>query len=119
MEHAMRRVLLIAALALLGFPAVAAGAAGVRLVECVPALDAFERSATFEARMHPVRGSERMQIRFTLQIRQGALQHWRRVAATTPDEWLTSFPDVRRYSYTRTVRNLTAPASYRMLVRFR
>jgi hypothetical protein len=118
MEHAMRRVLLIAALALLGFPA-AADAAGVRLVECVPALDAAARSATFEARMHPVRGSERMQVRFTLQVKEGALQPWKRVAASAPDEWLTSFPDVRRYSYSRTVRNLSSPASYRMLVRFR
>ena len=115
----MRRVLLIAVLALLGFPAGAAGAPGVRLVECVAALEAVDRSATFEARVHPVRGSERMQIRFTLQIREGALQRWRRVAASAPDEWLTSFPDVRRYSYSRTVRNLSSPASYRMLVRFR
>jgi hypothetical protein len=118
MEHAMRRALLIAALALLGSPA-AAEAASVRLAECVPALGAADRSATFEARMHPVRGSERMQVRFTLQVRQGALQRWRRVAATEADEWLTSFPDVRRYSYSRTVRNLAAPANYRMLARFR
>jgi hypothetical protein len=118
MEHAMRRLLLIAALALLGFPA-AAGAATVRLVECVPALAAAERSATFEARVHRVGDSERMQLRFTLQVRQDALQRWQRVPAADADEWLTSFPGVRRYSYSRTVRNLAAPASYRMIVRFR
>ena len=97
----------------------AAGAASVRLVECVPALEPADRSATFEARVHPVRGSERMQVRFTLQIRQAGLPGWRRVAASELDEWLTSFPDVRRFSYSRTVRNLSAPASYRTLVRFR
>ena len=114
----MRRVLLIAALALLAFPA-AAGAASVRLVECVPALEPADRSATFEARVHPVRGSERMQVRFTLQVRQDVLPGWRRVAAGEFDGWLTSFPDVRRFSYSRTVRNLSAPASYRTVVRFR
>jgi CARDB len=114
----MRRALLTCVLALLLFPA-AAGAASVRLVECVPALEPADRSATFEARVHPVRGSERMQVRFALQVREGGLQGWRRVAASELDEWLTSFPDVRRFSYSRTVRNLSAPASYRMVVRFR
>jgi hypothetical protein len=114
----MRRALLIATVALLVFPA-AAGAASVRLVECVPALEPADRSATFEARVHPVRGSERMQVRFTLQVRQGALPGWRRVAASELDAWLTSFPDVRRFTYSRTVRNLSAPASYRTIVRFR
>ena len=115
----MRRALLIATLSLLAFPA-AANAASVKLVECVPALEPGERSATFEARMHPARGSERMQVRFTLQERrQGALPGWRRVAASGLDEWLTSYPDVRRFSYSKTVRNLSAPASYRMVVRFR
>jgi CARDB len=112
----MRRVPLIAALLLLAFPA-AARAESVRLVECVPALAAADRSATFEARVHPVSGSDRMQVRLTLQSRQGELPGWRRVA--TSEEWHTSFPDVRRYTYSRTVRNLGAPASYRMLARFR
>lgn len=114
----MRRALLICVLAPLLFP-VAAGAASVRLVECVPALEPADRSATFEARVHPVRGSERMQVRFALQVREGGLQGWRRVAASELDEWLTSFPGVRRFSYSRTVRNLSAPASYRTVVRFR
>jgi hypothetical protein len=114
----MRRVLLICALALLAFP-VTAGAASVRLLECVPALEPADRSATFEARVHPVRGSERMQVHFTLQVRHDSLHGWRRVAASELDEWLTSFPDVRRFSYSRTVRNLSAPATYRTVVRFR
>jgi len=114
----MRRVPLIAALALGAFPA-AADAASVKLAECVPALEPADRSATFEARMHPAGGAERMQVRFTLQVRQGGLPGWRRVSADGLDEWLTSFPDVRRFSYSKTVRNLSAPASYRMVVRFR
>jgi CARDB len=112
----MRRALPIAVLALLALPATAE-AASVRLVECVPALAPTDRSATFEARVHPVRGSVRMQVRFTLQRRRGGIRRWERVPAA--EEWHTSFPDVRRYTYSRTVRNLTAPASYRTVVRFR
>jgi hypothetical protein len=114
----MRRVLLSCALALLGAPA-AADAASVKLAGCVPALEPADRSATFEARMHGAHGSERMQVRFALQVKQGELPGWRRVAAAGLDEWLTSYPGVRRYSYARTVRNLSAPASYRTVVRFR
>jgi hypothetical protein len=114
----MRRALLICALLLAGFPA-AAGAASVRLVECVPAPDAHERSATFEARMREARGSDRMQVRFTLQVSEGVLPGWRRVAAPGLDQWLTSEPSVSRYSYSKTVLNLSAPAEYRMVVRFR
>jgi hypothetical protein len=114
----MRRALLICALVLLGSPA-AADAASVKLVECTPALAADARSATFEARMHAARGSERMQLRFTLQVSEGALPGWRRVVADGLGRWQTSYPGVRRYSYAKTVRNLSAPASYRTVVRFR
>jgi hypothetical protein len=115
----MRRVLLICALALLGFPAAAAQAASVKLRECEPALEPEQRSATFEARMRPAPGSERMQVRFTLQVHEGVLPGWRRVVADGLDEWQTSEPGVSRYSYSKTVRNLSAPATYRTIVRFR
>jgi CARDB len=75
------------------------------------------RSATFEARIHAIRRTERMQLRFALQVREDGL--WHRVVAPGFDTWLTSEPEVRRYSYARTVTNLTAPAAYRMVVRFR
>ena len=114
----MRRALLICALLLPAFPA-AADAASVRLVECAPALDAEDRSATFEARMRAVHGSERMQLRFTLQVSEGVLPGWRRVVAPGLDQWLTSDPAVSRYSYSKTVVNLSAPAEYRTVVRFR
>jgi CARDB len=114
----MRRVLLICALVLPAFPA-AASAASVKLVECVPALDAAERSATFETRMHPARGSERMQVRFTLQVKERGLPGWRRVVAEGLDRWQTSYPHVRRYIHSKTIRNLSVPASYRTVVRFR
>ena len=114
----MRRALLICLLLLLGLPAGAA-AARVELTGCVTALAAEERAATFEARVRRTRGSERMQVSFRLQVRDATLPGWRRVVAARPDEWLTSDKGVRRYLYARTVENLSAPAAYRMVARFR
>jgi CARDB len=113
----MRRALMTTLL-VLAFPA-AADAATVKVVDCVPSLDPAARSATFEARVRAVRGSERMQVRFTLQVREDALPGWRKVSASGFDSWLTSIAGVRRYSYAKTVTNLAAPAAYRMIVRFR
>jgi CARDB len=113
----MRRALMTTLL-LLAFPA-AADAATVKVVDCVPALDPAARTATFEARVRAARGSERMQVRFTLQVREDVLSGWRKVAATGFDTWLTSMAGVRRYSYSKTVTNLAAPAAYRTVVRFR
>jgi hypothetical protein len=113
----MRRALATTLLAL-AFPA-AADAATVKVVGCVPAVDPAARSATFEARVRAARGSERMQVRFTLQVREEALRGWRRVAVPGFDTWLTSMAGVRRYAYEKTVTNLAAPAAYRTIVRFR
>ena len=113
----MRRALMTILL-FLAVPA-AADAATVKVVDCVPALDPVARTATFEARMRAARSSERMQVRFSLQVREDAVRGWRRVVADGFDTWLTSLPDVRRYSYAKTVVNLAAPAAYRTVVRFR
>lgn len=114
----MRRALLPLAL-LLAWPA-AADAASVKVVDCTPALDPAARSATFDARVRASRGSDRMQVRFTLQVRdEGIGTRWRKVVAPGFEQWLTSAAGVRRYAYTRTIQNLTAPASYRTIVRFR
>jgi hypothetical protein len=114
----MRRVLLPLILFLLVWPAAAAHAASVKLLDCVPALEPPDRMAMFEGRMTPRRGSERMQLRFTLQVREPALE-WRRVVAPGLDQWLSSDAGVSRYSYAKTVQNLAAPAAYRTIVRFR
>jgi CARDB len=116
----MRRALILGLLTSCLFPASAGAApASVRLLECVPALAAQDRTAVFEARVRPARASERMQVRFTLQVREGGLAVWRRVVAAGLDEWLTSAAGVSRYSHAKSVRNLSAPAAYRMVVRFR
>lgn len=114
----MRRALLLGLLLAAVFPA-AADAASVKLLACVPALEGQDRSATFEARVRAPAGSERVQVRFTLQVSEDADPEWRRVVAPGLDQWLTSDPGVSRYSYSKTVQNLAAPAAYRTIVRFR
>jgi hypothetical protein len=117
----MRRALPLIPLVLLAVAPAAAQAsapASVKLTACVPALAGVDRAATFEARVSSSRGSARMQVRFTLQVRTNGAA-WRRVAAPGLDQWISSDPGVRRYSYAKTVTNLVAPASYRTVVRFR
>jgi hypothetical protein len=117
----MRRVApLIPLLLLAALPpaAQASAPATVKLTACVPALAAVDRAATFEARVKASRGSARMQVRFTLQVR-AAGAGWRRVVAPGLDQWISSKSGVRRYTYAKTVTNLAAPASYRTIVRFR
>jgi CARDB len=113
----MRRALLTLLL-VLAFPAVA-DAATVKVVACEPALDPAARTATFEARVRAARGSDRMQVRFTLYVRERGSHSWQRLTAPGFDDWLTSESGVRRYLYAKTVTNLSAPASYRTVVRFR
>ena len=92
----------------------------MKLVDCVQTPVAGGRSATFEARARATAGTERMQVRFTLQARADAEGGgWRRVVHPAFDEWIGSAPGVRKYSFARTVRNLSAPAAYRAVVRFR
>ena len=65
------------------------------------------------------RAAERLQVRFTLQTRTQGELGYRRVLAPGFGVWLTSDRGVARYSYAKTIANLAAPASYRMIVRFR
>jgi hypothetical protein len=100
-------------------PAATAGLASVKVAECTPALEPEARSATFDARVRAVARTDRLAVRFTLQTRGQGELGWRKVVAPGLGDWLTSDHGVGRYGYLKTVRNLSAPASYRMTVRFR
>jgi CARDB protein len=118
----MRRLVITAALLVSALAPAAASAAPVgnaRLVSCVSALDPADRAATFEGRMRTVRGTVRMQMRFTLQTRGKDQIHWHALAAPGFGRWLSSDPGIGRYVYTKRVVALEAPASYRTVVRFR
>jgi hypothetical protein len=69
--------------------------------------------------MRIVRGTARMQMRFTLQTRNPGQVHWHALAAPGFGRWLSSDPGIGRYLYTKRVVALEAPASYRTIVRFR
>ena len=121
----MRRIAITAALLASALaPATAAAAPATatraaRLVSCDSALDPADRLATFEGRMRAVRGTARMQMRFTLQTRTKDHVNWRALAAPGFGRWLSADPGVGRYVYTKRVVALFAPASYRTVVRFR
>jgi hypothetical protein len=118
----MRRLaLLLPLVAALAAPAPAdAAPASVRVLECTPSLGPEARTATFEARIRDAGGvADRLQVRFTLQTRTQGELGYRKVAAPGFGVWLTSDRGVDRYSYAKTIVNLAAPASYRMVVRFR
>jgi hypothetical protein len=107
----------LAVLMLLVF-AVPAGAAtsSVRLVEC----DAVARTADFEGDMRAVKGSQRLQMRFSVQyLAPGPDQGWQRVQAPNLDMWVSALPDRLRYVYTKHVEGLQSGVAYRVAVRFR
>jgi hypothetical protein len=105
-------IALLAALAL----APAALPAHVSVTACTHGADP---AAAFEARMHAIGRTSRMQMRFTLQARTGESSEWRPVAAPGFGAWLTSERGVARFVYVKRVEQLLAPAAYRAVVRFR
>ena len=99
--------------------AATAGLASVRVAECTPALEPEARTATFEARdARRARDRPARRALHAADPREGRAG-WRKVAAPGFDAWLTSDHGVGRYGYLKTIRNLSAPASYRTVVRFR
>jgi hypothetical protein len=111
----MLRSGLIAALVLLLVPSpAAAGRASVTLTACTANL----RTASFEARMEQVAGSERMRLRWGLEARKAG-RAWRRVAAPDLAGWRSPDPGTTRFVSERTVTELTGPSHYRAVVRFR
>ncbi len=118
----MKRTLLPLALAIaLLAPASAAAApsATAKVTECASSLDAAERHLVVEGQIRRTQGARSLQMRFTLQVRAPSEPKWTTVRAPGFGVWHTADPAPRRYVYSKRVENLTAPASYRMVVRFR
>jgi hypothetical protein len=93
--------------------------AHARLMSCAKSTDPGARVAVFEGAMGTWRHSERLQLRFRLQSRTPQDPVWRTVRAPGFGRWQSSDPGVRRFVYDKRVENLAAPASYRVVVRFR
>jgi CARDB len=110
--------MVLAAAAALAFAAHAAPA-HARLTRCAKSTDPSARAAVFEGSMRAWRGSQRLQLRFRLQSRTPQDPVWRAVRAPGFGRWQSSDVGVRRFVYDKRVEGLAAPASYRVVVRFR
>lgn len=78
-----------------------------------------ERFAVFSASMPSRDGAARMAIRFDLEIREPGDKRYARVKAPKFGRWHRSSSGRRGFIYSKRVDGLTAPATYRALVRFR
>ena len=120
----MRRLAITAliALAAAGLVAVASGSpllstskAYVKVKSC----SLEDRSAVFYARMRRLRGTERMQMKFTLLERAPGSDRFTRVRARGLSRWRKSSEGVRAFGYSQEVRRLHDGSAYRMRVRYR
>jgi hypothetical protein len=125
----MRRTLVIAAvLAATGALAPTTGFAGgaavavgpsATLAACTTGPTPLDRSATFTGSMTAAKGTRRMWMRFDLFERSPGSRGFRRVKAANFGAWERSRRGVPAFTFAKRVDGLAAPASYRVVVRFR
>jgi hypothetical protein len=89
------------------------------LEQCVTSVLQIERSSTFAGEMTAVPGTARMAMRIEVQESLPGEVAFHTVAAPGLGVWRDSDPKVKIYKYLKQVTNLSAPADYRALVRFR
>ena len=95
------------------------GLAAATLEQCLTAPQQSERSATFAGAMTAIAHSVRLAMRIEIQERRPAEAQFHTVSAPGLGAWRESDPGVKAYRYVKQVTNLSAPALYRALVRFR
>lgn len=116
----LRPILLAAALLVLAAaPASAAPSVTTKLLECESSLDQVARTMVVEGRMRTLPGARRLQMRFELQTRLTKRVRWSRVPVPGFGAYSTADPAPRRYVFDKRIEGLSAPAEYRMVVRFR
>ncbi len=94
--------------------------ASATLEQCATAtIPQTERSATFAGEMTAIPGTVRMEMRVDLQERGLEEQLYRTVSAPGLGVWHSSAPGVKAFTHIQQVTNLSAPAFYRGVVRFR
>jgi CARDB protein len=93
--------------------------ARVTLTSCTTGLEPAQRTVTYEGRMRRIAATRKMQMRFALQSRAPGAQRWAGVKGPGLGVWVTSKSGVVHYSFSKLIENLGAPASYRVIVRFR
>jgi hypothetical protein len=96
-----------------------AGSAAATLEACVTSVVQAERSATFSGEMTAIVGTAKMSMRIDLEERAPEEAEFHEVIASGLGVWRPADPKVKVYKYVKQVSNLTSPASYRALIRFR
>ncbi len=89
------------------------------LEQCMTSTVQTERSATFTGEMSSVAGAAKMSMRIEVEERVPGEIEFHTVSAPGLGVWRAADPKVKVYKYVKQVSNLSAPASYRGLVRFR
>ena len=89
------------------------------LEECLTSPVQAERSATFAGEMTVVAGTVRMAMRIDVDERMPEETTYHTVSAPGLGVWRLSDARVRIYKYLKQVTNLSSPAVYRAVVRFR
>jgi len=93
--------------------------ASVALEGCQTSSVQAERSVTFAGEMTAVAGTVRMAMRIDLEERTPEQSLYHTVSAPGLGIWRLSDSKVKIYKYLKQVTNLSAPAVYRAVVRFR
>ena len=96
-----------------------AAPASATLEDCETSSVQAERSATFAGEMTAVAGTVRMAMRIDLEERTPEQSLYHTVSAPGLGIWRLSDPRVKIYKYLKQVTNLSAPAAYRAVIRFR
>jgi hypothetical protein len=89
------------------------------LDQCVTAVAQSERSATFAGEMTAIPGTAHMAMRISVEERLPGEALFHTVSAPALGAWRAADPKVKVYKYLKQVTNLSSPALYRALVRFR
>jgi hypothetical protein len=89
------------------------------LEQCLTAVDAVGRSATFSGQMTAVSGTSRMTMRIDVQERATGEAFFHTLNAPGLGVWRRSASGVKIYKYLKQVTNLPAPAAFRAVVSFR
>src|ERR1700722_8184585 len=97
---------------------IASGVAAT-LEACVTSVAQPERSATFSGEMTATASTAKMSMRIDLEERAPEEAEFHPVVESGLGVWRAADPKVKVYKYVRQVSNLSPPASYRALVRFR
>jgi hypothetical protein len=89
------------------------------LEQCVATGAQAERSATFTGEMTSIPGAAKMSMRIDVEERTPGETEYRPLSAPGLGVWRAADPKVKVYKYLKQVTNLSSPAAYRGLVRFR